>query len=127
MIKLQSKDDISKLRDSKNISIMAVKYISDYLYWVLEENNCTTIESFGALFYLEERADMDRHLEMGLSSPIIDSVYEFTEKTTMSNKDEQIDILHSCFVISNSYAVSLFCELGVLDAITEEYLLSDCV
>lgn len=62
---------------------------------------------------------------MGLSQPINKTIYEFTDFLTIKNSISQIKLLHSCFLLNNDYAISVFIPDEILDVETRKYLLED--
>lgn len=64
---------------------------------------------FEAFFILENRQDSLHHTDMGLSCPPKQSAYfaEFTEVLTLRSPIQEVRLLHSCFVLNDSYAISV--------------------
>ena len=77
---------------------------------------------FGAFFLLENREDSLHHTNMGLSLPLKQSACfaEFTEVLTLRSPIQEVRLLHSCFVLNDSYAISVFMEPGLLEPETEQ-------
>ena len=121
-IKIEKRSDFEKLK-SKNPLI--IKYLKDYLEFFLTKYECSSISEFGAFYLLEDKSDLQNYSKMGLSQPINESVYEFTDFLTIQNSTSQIKLLHSCFLLNNDYAISVFIPDEVLDIETKIYLLED--
>ncbi len=64
---------------------------------------------------------------MGLTNSLENSFPEFAELLIFKNSLEYIKLLHSCFVISNSYAISVYTEIEILSKSAETNLMHDCV
>ncbi len=125
MIKLQSMDDLRKLADSK-LSLLIKSYITDYFIDVLNRNKSIDICDMGAFYVLESKGDTLMYKDIGLSKPINKSLPEFTDLITIKDSENEAKLLHSCFVLTNSYAVSVFAEKGLYSKDVEYYLLQDC-
>ncbi len=122
MVKIQDENDLKKLNHTNNL-IQA--YITRYLQYFLKTYECSDISEFGAFFFLESIEDCKRHREMGLSLPLDKSIYEFTDRLSIIGKNEKVELLHSCFVLTNDYAVSLFAEPVTLTTEIINNLLED--
>lgn len=122
MIKIEKRDDLEKLK-SKNPLI--VKYLDDYLQFFLTKYECDSIVEFGAFYLIENKEDLQNYSIMGLSQAIDKSIYEFTNFLTIKNSTSQIKLLHSCFLLNNDYAISVFIPDEILDIETRKYLLED--
>ena len=55
------------------------------------------------------------------------STYEFTDVLILTNGIREIKVLHSCFLLNNDYAISLFIPYEMLDAKTREFFLLDSI
>ena len=106
MVKIEKPSDF----DSLDINPIIKSYLIDYLNFFLKQYNCTDISEFGAFYLLENEKDLGKHKEMGLSLPLDKAIYEFTDLLTLKGNKEQIELLHSCFVLTNDYAISVFIE-----------------
>ena len=62
---------------------------------------------------------------MGLSLPLDKAIYEFTDLLTLKGNKEQIELLHSCFVLTNDYAISVFIEPKYTSEAIRSNLLDD--
>lgn len=121
MIKVEKISDIEEL-NKENINSLFAVYIQQYLQFFLNEYHCQNMSQFGAFYILNDKTDICKYKEMGLQKPIEESLSEFTEELIIKNSIEEIKILHSCFVLNDSYAISVFVQRGLLDFETEEYL-----
>ena len=111
MVKIQNENDLTKLNHTNKL-IQA--YITRYLQYYLKEYECSDISEFGAIFFFESVEDCKKHNEMGLSLPLDKATYEFTDRLFLIGKNEKVELLHSCFVLTNDCAVSLFAEHATL-------------
>lgn len=125
MIKIEHPDDLCIFQIKPQISPVIVRYITDYLHFFLEEYHCPDMREFGAFFLLENGKDSLRHAEMGLSLPLEQSLAEFTDILHICYFHQQATLFHSCFVLNDSYAISVFREPGILDDSIEHVLLTD--
>ncbi len=122
MIKIEKRDDLEKVK-SKNPLI--VKYLENYLQFFLTKYECSSISEFGAFYLIENKDDLQNYSIMGLSQPINKTIYEFTDFLTIKNSISQIKLLHSCFLLNNDYAISVFIPDEILDVKIRKYLLED--
>lgn len=127
MIKIERPEDLCIFRDKPKIHPLIVRYLTDYLYFFLREYHCSDMTEFGAFFLLENRRDSFHHTDMGLSLPLKQSacLAEFTEVLTLRSPIQEVRLLHSCFVLNDGYAISVFMEPGILEPQTEQILLED--
>ena len=127
MIKIECPEDLRVFQNKPQISPVIVRYITNYLHFFLEEYHCPDMREFGAFFLLENREDSLHHTNMGLSLPLKQSACfaEFTEVLTLRSPIQEVRLLHSCFVLNDSYAISVFMEPGILEPETEQILLED--
>lgn len=127
MIKIERPEDLQIFRDRPKIHPLIVRYLTDYLYFFLKEYQCPDTTEFGAFFLLENRQDSFHHTEMGLSLPLKQSACfaEFTEVLALRSPIQEVRLLHSCFVLNDSYAISVFMEPEILEPETEHILLED--
>lgn len=125
MIKIECPEDLRVFQNKPQISPVIVRYITNYLHFFLEEYHCPDMREFGAFFLLENKKDSLRHVEMGLSLPLEQSLPEFTDILHIHDLHQQAILLHSCFVLNDSYAISVFREPGVLKNSIEHVLLMD--
>lgn len=122
MVEIRNENDLAKLNHTKGL-IQA--YITRYLQYFLKEYECSDISEFGAFFFLESIEDCKRHKEMGLSLPLEKATYEFTDRLSIIGKNEKVEVLHSCFVLTNDYAISVFSEPETLTTEIINNLLED--
>ncbi len=124
MIKIERPEDLRIFQSKPQIPPVIVRYITDYLHFFLEEYHCPDMREFGAFFLLENRKDSLRHAEMGLSLPLEQSLAEFTDILHIRYFHQRATLFHSCFVLNDSYAISVFREPGILDDSIEHVLLT---
>ncbi|MBQ2943234.1 MAG: hypothetical protein IJD93_00845 [Ruminococcus sp.] len=79
MIKITCKNDLSLVIDA-----CIKKHIENQLNYLLntyiEECSEGSIESIGAIFYVENSSDFDGYTQFGLSSPINEERFEYIEQ-----------------------------------------------
>ncbi len=122
MIRIERKNDINTLNKS-NTHWLIHKYITEYFELILNQNDCTDICEFGAFLLLEKEKEAFDYKELGLFEPLVDSLPEFTEIITLANGSEKVIMWHSCFVLSDSFAISVFADETILPDSIKEYLL----
>lgn len=121
MVKIEKPSDF----DSLDIKPIIKSYLIEYLNFFLKQYNCTDISEFGAFYLLENEKDLEKHKKMGLSLPLDKAIYEFTDLLTLKGNKEQIELLHSCFVLTNDYAISVFIEPKYTSEAIRSNLLDD--
>lgn len=82
-------------------------------------------ERIRGFFLLENEEDRFRHAEMGLSLPLEQSLAEFTDILHIHYLHQWVTLFHSCFVLNDSYSISVFREPGILNDSIERVLLTD--
>jgi hypothetical protein len=122
MVEIKNINDLKKLNNENKL---IQSYIKNHLIHLMKEFDCSDISEFGAFFFLENIADCKKHNEMGLSLPLEKATYEFTDRLSIIGKNEKVVVLHSCFVLTNDYAISVFAEPDTLTAEIINNLLED--
>lgn len=78
MIKITCKDDLDLIAD-----VCIKKHIGNQLNYLIntykEECSEGSIESIGAIFYVEMSSDFESYTQFGLSSPITEERFEYIE------------------------------------------------
>ena len=78
MIKITCKDDLDLIAD-----VCIKKHIENQLNYLLNtyKDECSegSIESIGAIFYVEMSSDFESYTQFGLSSPITEERFEYIE------------------------------------------------
>ena len=115
MIEITSPMDYPKL---KSLPPLISQHIQKYCNSLLEIYAANTLKGAGGIFCLEHKNDCKNHIEVGLSRPLAESSPEFTEQLTIKGSNQEIKILHACFVLNNSTAISVFAEPKNLDTAT---------
>ena len=122
MVEIKNINDLKKLNNENKL---IQSYIKNHLIHLIKEFDCSDISSEGAIFFFESVEDCKKHNEMGLSLPLDKATYEFTDRLFLIGKNEKVELLHSCFVLTNDCAVSLFAEPATLNAEIINNLLED--
>lgn len=122
MVKLEKISDFGLMR---NVNSLIRSYLFHYLYSFLDDYDCENITEFGAFYLLENDKDCLKYKEMGLSLPLDKAIPEFTDILTIKNSIEKIKLLHSCFVINNDYAISVFIKPKYLNKEVRNNLLDE--
>lgn len=113
MIKIESQEDLTKL-DNKNINPLITAYIKKHYLFLIRQYKCLDLSQVGAIHWLESKEDLLLHLELGLSAPLEQSVFEFAELLTLQSATESTKLWHCCFVLTNDNAISLFVPADLL-------------
>lgn len=114
MILINRISDISKL---STISPLLVEYLNKYLSYLLELYDSNSLEEYGSLYLIEKASDWRLKGDLPFSRPFHRMMIESAEKVQIRSSQGHIFLWHICFVISNSYAISVFAEPELL---TEE-------
>lgn len=113
MIKIESQEDLTKL-DNKEVNPLITAYIKKHFLFVCRQYKCPELSQVGAIHWLESKEDLLLHLELGLSAPLEQSVFEFAELLTLQSATESTKLWHCCFVLTNDNAISLFVPADLL-------------
>ncbi len=124
MIKITSIEDLTQLEGQ---DIILVKFLKLYLKDLIKQYECETLSKHGCLFVFENIVDIENYKNLGLNQPVIKSTYEFTDVLILTDGIREIKVLHSCFLLNNDYAISLFIPYEMLDAKTREFFLLDSI
>ncbi len=97
------------------------KYIADsmeeQLLKLCKEWLTYDIGSFGAFFYIEDKSDLDRYRETGMTERIETAEPEFVSML----KDDNGEICYqSCHIIDDGYAIYVFCEHKILKPLNHQ-------
>lgn len=74
MIKVQERKDIELIKDQ-----FIYVYIENLLEYLFKTYEVNTIESYGAIFYIEKKEDFLQHSELFLSSPLYEDRFEWID------------------------------------------------
>ena len=99
MKKITSREHLKEILDTD-----IYQYIQNLLEYYLKEYSqfCpdSSIEEIGAIFLLEQETDFSMYQEMGLSSPITESCFEWVETV-------EHGYCNGCIVIDNDRAINI--------------------
>ena len=100
IIKITTKNDTQKVNN--DFVRQHIEKLLDYLLNEFSEY-CTdgSISSIGAIFYIEETAELEQYRDFGLSSPITKSDFEWMQ-------DIGNGYINSCIVIDNYKTINIF-------------------
>lgn len=113
MITIESQEDLTKL-DNKEINPLIAAYIKKYFLFVCKQFHTKDLSQVGAIYLLESKKDLQLHMELGLSDPLEQSVFEFADLLTLQSAIDSIQLWHCCFVKTNDNAISLFAPADTL-------------
>lgn len=114
--------------NESNLDSRIKKYLSLYLcnlqntYGI--SDGCS-IEKYGLLYYLENHDDILNCAQMGLTEPFKNIPFEFVQRIHIITRSEELTLLHSCCILNNDVAVSIFFEESLPDAETRIILLDN--
>ncbi|MBM6921876.1 hypothetical protein H6A12_12040 [Phocea massiliensis] len=113
MIKITSPADLKKIHDSY-ISL----YIQNLLEYILREyiSYCpdqSIEEQIGAIFLLEQESDIHLYQQMGLSSPLKESQFEWLKQLSYGYSN-------GCIVLDNDRAINIIGKSSYFKPIQEE-------
>lgn len=93
--------NIQKIEDLKSLDNEFIyNYINDLLEYLLKTYEVDNIESFGAIFYIESKADLLKYTDFFLSAPLCEQRFEWIE-------DIGNGYVNGCIVIDNDRAINL--------------------
>lgn len=109
MIKITCKIDLVLITDT-----CIKRYIEEQLNYLLntykEECSEGSIESIGAIFYVENSSDFDDYTHFGLSSPINEERFEYIEQITGG-------YFRGIIAIDNEKIIEIYGEESVFESI----------
>ncbi len=109
MIKITCKDDLDLIAD-----VCIKKHIENQLNYLLntykEECSESSIESIGAIFYVEKNSDFDDYKQCGVSSPIKEERFEYIER--IANR-----YYRGLIAIDNEKIIEIYGEESVFESI----------
>ena len=112
MIKITCIKDLDSVTDT-----CIQKHIESQLKYLLntftEECSEGSIESIGAIFYVEKNSDIEDYKQLGISSPITEERFEWIEE--ISN-----EYYRGLIIINNSKAIELVGRKSVFNTILKE-------
>ncbi len=99
MVKITCLDHLEQVLEKE-----VVPYIRNLLEHILEEykDYCPngSLETIGAIYFVDSKSDLDNHLDFGLSIPIDKSRFEWIEY--IGN-----NFVNSCIVLDNDRAINI--------------------
>ncbi len=95
MINITKSDDIAKITDTA-----ITPYIQTLLNNILKAYPNHSIESVGAIYFVESELDFDKFKKFGLSSPLCDNRFEWLDDISNGYSD-------GCIVINNDFAINI--------------------
>lgn len=113
MIKIESQEDLTKL-DNKNVNPLVAAYIKKHFLFLIRQYKCPDLSQVGAIYFLERKEDFLHYAELGLSTPLEHSVFEFADLLTLQSATESTKLWHCCFILTNDNAISLFAPADTL-------------
>ena len=109
MIKITCKNDLDLVAD-----VCIKKHIENQLNYLLNtyKDECSegSIESIGAIFYVEKSSDFDNYTQFGLSSPITEERFEYIER--IANR-----YYKGLIAIDNEKIIEIYGEESVFESI----------
>lgn len=109
MIKITCKNDLSLVIDA-----CIKKHIENQLNYLIntykEECSEGSIESIGAIFYVENSSDFDDYTQFGLSSPVNEERFEYIEQITGG-------YFRGLIAIDNERIIEIYGEESVFESI----------
>lgn len=89
-------------------------YLRNYLQSIMAAYSCKDIRRYGSIYYLNQKNDLSKYLQMGLIKPLHETTFEYCEVVVMKNSYEKIKLFHGCFLCNNDFAVDIFADIGLL-------------
>lgn len=89
-------------------------YLRNYLQSIMAAYSCKDIRRYGSIYYLNQKSDLSKYLQMGLTKPLHETTFEYCEVVVMKNSHGRIKLFHGCFLCNNDFAVDIFADIGLL-------------
>ncbi|MDL2287616.1 hypothetical protein LJB90_03555 [Eubacteriales bacterium OttesenSCG-928-G02] len=125
MICIKSKDDINALEITMASHPLIARFLKEYITSITSQYPDDELSDYGGFFFLESAEDVENHTAYHLSRPLKETPNEFSEVIIIQGKAEAKKVVHSVFIISNSFAVAVFAEDGLLDSATLQHLFEE--
>lgn len=125
MIKIERAEDLLELEKDSTVHPLIVKYLKDYFFKLLRQYDTDSLKDAGAIYWLKKDANRALNNDRMKESPFIHRLPEETVKLLISTLNESIVIWYSCFVINNSYVISVFWEEEAVDDHTKHVWTED--
>ena len=112
MVKITCLEDLEQIAE-----LEIVPYIRNLLEYLLREYKeyCPngSIETIGAIYFIDSKSDLDKHLELGLSMPIDERRFEWIEYIGTN-------FVNSCIVLDNDRAINIIGRKEYFEHLLEE-------
>lgn len=123
MLKIERRSDI----DFLNCHYLIKKYIQNHFNLICKNYDCTDdIKNVGAIFYLQDKTDLKRHKEIGLSLSFDKAIYETSDLLVLENGKSKITVFQAVYLLNNDMAITVIFDMKCLDDLTKSWLLEDC-
>ena len=99
MIKILNLQDVDKIPEKT-----VVPYVYSLITNILNAyDSNSSIESVGAIYFVENEKDLNNYQDLGLYKPIQEKIFEYICPINEDYSD-------GCIVINNDYAVNIICK-----------------
>lgn len=122
MQRIEKRDDID-LIDSH---YLIKKYLLNQFNLICKNYDCTDLKQVGAIFYLQDKTDLDRHKEIGLLLSFDMAIYETSDLFTLEDSKSKITIFQVVYLLNNDMAITVIFDISILDNLIKSWLLEDC-
>ena len=105
MIRIDSAADYPKL---DGVHPLAAQHIQKACDDLMRMYNLTDMSEIGCTFYLDSQADIDNHLEMGLSQPMEKSINEVADVLVLKGRRDTIRLIYAVYILNDSWGIAVY-------------------
>ncbi len=96
------------------------RYLIFFLQDILTLYQCSDLERYGVVYYLETEQDIQNYAKMGLAQSLKETPFEYCEIIELENRHETVKrLFHACYVVNNDFAIDIFIPENLLDEETK--------
>lgn len=122
MQRIEKRDDID-LIDSH---YLIKKYLLNQFNLICKNYDCTDLKQVGAIFYLQDKTDLKRYKEIGLSLPFNMAIYDISNLLILEDNKSKIKIFQTVYLLNNDMAITVIFDINILDNLIKSWFLEDC-
>lgn len=123
MVKVEKESDIDLLDGSH---YLIKKYIHNHFNLICKNYDCTDLKQVGAIFYLQEKCELRKYKDLGLSLPFDKAVYENSDLLILKDIKSKIIVFQVIYLLNNDMAITVIFDMKCLDDLTKSWLIEDC-
>ncbi len=124
MIRIDSKSDYLKLC-SPSVSPLARRCLTEYVDKLLNDYSLPDLSEIGPVFFMQTQKDIGNYRAVGLHQPFDAALNEFAEILTLKGGGQQYRLIHSVYIFTNGYGISVFFPYDIVPEHTKAHLFEE--